>query len=112
MYSEIHTIYVTFIAPQDTKLLETKNGEPGAGLFNSDSTVRGEIMRNKNWKSISFSVIKGQDGRWRNSLRGTWYLSRLDAWCAGMQVVRHKLDQFQFAGGSVASERRLSSPLA
>lgn len=70
------------------------------------------MMRIKNVKSISFSIIKGPDGRWRNSLRKRWYHSRLDAWCAGMKVVRHKLEQLQSVGAGLASGRSLASPSA
>ena len=53
-------------------------------------------MRIKNWKSISFSLIVGPDGRWRNSLHKTWHSTRFDALCAGMKVVQHMLDRLQF----------------
>ena len=52
-------------------------------------------MRIKNWRIISFSIIREADGRWRNSIRKTLYHTRVDAWCAGMKVVRHKLNKFE-----------------
>ena len=45
--------------------------------------------------SFSFAIISGPDGRWRNSISKFRYASRLEAWRAGMETVRRKLDELQ-----------------
>lgn len=46
-------------------------------------------------KAFSFSILSGADGRWRNSVSTFRYASRLEAWRAGMEIVRRKLDELQ-----------------
>ena len=67
------------------------------------------MKRSYNLKSFSFSLILGPDGRWRNSLRKAWYLSRMEAWRSGMEMVRRRLDEIESGGANIAGGERLAT---
>lgn len=60
------------------------------------------MKRRYSLKSFSFALILGPDGRWRNSLRKAWYVSRMEAWRSGTEMVRRRLDELE-SGGAVAA---------
>ena len=52
----------------------------------------------RRFRLFSFSLFRGNDGWWRNGYSRKRFLTRMEAWRSGMEIVRQKLDRIQLAG--------------
>jgi hypothetical protein len=53
------------------------------------------VKRKSKLKAFSFSITRGADGRWRASNTRLRFLTRSQAWMAGMAAVRREMDRLQ-----------------